>query len=282
MTARSVAGHDPEWFCALLDTASDVYFRYAFLPKRRFVYLSPSIRLLTGHSSEDFYADPALCVGLITREDRRLLRQILRARRGVVLTLRLVRHGALVPIELRTVAVIRDRQVVAIEGVARLAASVTSPAETPRAGSASSISLTADSKPVQQRLASLMYQVHDLLHRVLPPSNHALEPGRLLQLGNLVLDLERLTVAESGAPVTLTSREVLVLRYLLQRMGRVVTRQQLLADVWGYSYTGDDRTVDVHVSRLRRKLPSLRNRLVAIKHVGYRLDEEPSAQIANC
>ena len=76
---------------------------------------------------------------------------------------------------------------------------------------------------------------------------------------------------------------MLVLRYLLKRPGRVVTRQQLLTDVWGYRYTGDDRTVDVHISRLRRKLPSLGNRLVAIKHVGYRLDVDAGrARIANC
>jgi DNA-binding response OmpR family regulator len=51
----------------------------------------------------------------------------------------------------------------------------------------------------------------------------------------------------------------------------------LLTDVWNYSYAGDDRTVDVHISRLRRKLPSLRPHLVAIKQVGYRLDGSPAA-----
>lgn len=126
-----------------------------------------------------------------------------------------------------------------------------------------------------------MYEVHDLLHRVLPPATTT-QSGSQLKLDGLALDLERLTVTDAGIRVSLTSREVLVLRYLLQRVGRVVTRHQLLTDVWGYSYTGDDRTVDVHISRLRRKLPSLRHHLVAIKHVGYRLDSEQSAQIANC
>ena len=75
----------------------------------------------------------------------------------------------------------------------------------------------------------------------------------------------------------LTSRELMVLRYLVLRPGRVVSRTQLLTDVWGYQYTGDDRTVDVHVSRLRRKLPSLNGRLLGIKHLGYRLDVEQDA-----
>jgi DNA-binding response OmpR family regulator len=98
-----------------------------------------------------------------------------------------------------------------------------------------------------------------------------------------VLDEDGLTVSEEGREVALTPREVLLLRYLLQRPGRVVTRPQLLTVVWGWQYTGDDRTVDVHVSRLRRKLPSLTGRLVAIRNVGYRLDLEelPSVRVAN-
>jgi DNA-binding response OmpR family regulator len=60
----------------------------------------------------------------------------------------------------------------------------------------------------------------------------------------------------------------------------VVTRQQLLTDVWGYTYLGDDRTVDVHISRLRHKLRSLGSRLIAIRHVGYRLDGDTVDQQA--
>jgi DNA-binding response OmpR family regulator len=74
----------------------------------------------------------------------------------------------------------------------------------------------------------------------------------------------------------------MVLRYLLERRGRVVRREQLLADVWSYQYMGDDRTVDVHMSRLRRKLPSLKGRLVALRNIGYRLDDDPDVRVANC
>jgi DNA-binding winged helix-turn-helix (wHTH) protein len=254
------------WFCALLDTASDVYFRYALAPARGFAYVSPSVEALTGRPPADFYADRDLCLTLVAGRDRRLLRRVLRARRGVTLKLTLMRHDVAIPVEVRTVALVRQGRVVAIEGVARLDVA----AEEARPGRSDAAN---NDQPVQQRLAALMYEVHDLLHRVLPPAPAAPVAGtHVLRLGSLALDTDRLTVTDSGQPVALTTREVLVLRYLLERPGRIVTRQQFLTDVWAYSYTGDDRTVDVHISRLRRKLPSLREHLATIRNVGYRLD----------
>ena len=58
----------------------------------------------------------------------------------------------------------------------------------------------------------------------------------------------------------LTAKEFLLLQYLLEHRGRVLSRDLLLTDVWGYQYTGGTRTVDVHVRRLREKLPFLRRR----------------------
>ncbi|MEO8484301.1 MAG: winged helix-turn-helix domain-containing protein [Acidobacteriota bacterium] len=261
------------WFCALLDSAADVYFRYALSPTRRLVYVSPSVHALTGHAPEAFYGDPNFCLSLIPSADRRLLRQVLRSRRGRTLGIRFVRHGVEIPIELRTVALVRHRRVVAIEGVARLTI-----------GMPAARGVEAAPEPTQQRLAALMVEVHELLHRVLPHGAPDLQVrdisarARSLRLGDLSLDLDRMIVTESGVVVSLTSREVMVLRYLLQHPGRVVTRRNLLEDVWSYTYTGDDRTVDVHISRLRRKLPSLRGRLVAIRHVGYRLDADEAAE----
>jgi hypothetical protein len=267
-----------EWFCALLDTAPDVYFRYSLTPPRGFAYISPSIRALTGRPAADFYADRNLCLSLVAGSDRPALRRVLRSRRSTTMTIRLVRHDVEIPVELRTVALVRRGRLVAIEGVARLAAGTRS--DPPVAGAIG----TVDLEPVQQRLAALMFDVHDLLHRVLPPACRPAErpAAHVLRLGRLELDANRLTVTESGQPVTLTPREVMVLRYFLERPGRVVTRAQLLSDVWSYVYDGDDRTVDVHVSRLRRKLASLQGRLIAIRNIGYRLDDEPMARVANC
>lgn len=264
MTARSSSPATPDWFRTLLDTAEEVYFRYALEPARGFVYVSPSVTILTGHAAETFYKDPAACVKLIAREDRRLVGQVLRARRNLHLTVRLARAGSLVPIDVRTVPIVRDRRVVAVEGVARVSAS-----------HLAKDALATQPEPTQVRLAALMYEVHELLHRVLPPTGQPERAERKsITIGRMTFDLDRLSVSENGSPVALTSRELMVLRYLLLRPGRVVTREQLLLDVWGHVYTGDDRTIDVHISRLRRKLPSLSGRLVAIKHLGYRVEPD--------
>jgi len=75
--------------------------------------------------------------------------------------------------------------------------------------------------------------------------------------------------------VRLTAKEFLLLQYLLEHRGRVLSRDVLLTDVWGYQYTGGTRTVDVHVRRLREKLPILETALVTVKQFGYRLEETP-------
>lgn len=265
MTTSDTQPPASSWFRPLLDSADDVYFRYSLVPSRGFVYLSPSIEALTGHPSSAFVANPALCLGILPRADRRILFQILRASRGLTSRLTLTRDGVALPVSVRTVAVRHGRRVVAVEGMIR-------------AASAQPDTATEAPLPVEQRLTALLHDVHTLLHQVMPRHSHDAQvaPRRrtVLRVAGLEFDDERLTANEDGRPVDLTSREAMVLRYLLARPGRVITRKQLLEDVWGYHYTGDDRTVDVHVSRLRRKLPSLAARLVAVKHVGYRLDAE--------
>ena len=79
-----------------------------------------------------------------------------------------------------------------------------------------------------------------------------------------------------GRTATLTAKEFLLLEYLLQHRGRVLSRDLLLTDVWGYRYTGGTRTVDVHVRRLREKLPLLASALVTVKQFGYKLLEDPN------
>ena len=93
--------------------------------------------------------------------------------------------------------------------------------------------------------------------------------------GPIIIDTERHTVESNGELVTLTAKEFLLLNYLLNHRGRVLSRDLLLTDVWGYKYTGGTRTVDVHVRRLREKLPALEDALVTVKQFGYKLLEEP-------
>jgi two-component system, OmpR family, alkaline phosphatase synthesis response regulator PhoP len=97
-----------------------------------------------------------------------------------------------------------------------------------------------------------------------------------IRYGAIVVDPETHTVTCGAETVMLTAKEFLLLHYLLQHRGRVLSRDVLLTDVWGYRYTGGTRTVDVHVRRLREKLPPLANALVTIKQFGYKLVEDPA------
>jgi len=93
----------------------------------------------------------------------------------------------------------------------------------------------------------------------------------VLAYGPIELDRERHLVTDGGSPVRLTAKEFLLLEYLLQHRGRVLSRDLLLTDVWGYRYTGGTRTVDVHVRRLREKIPGLGAAIETVKQFGYRL-----------
>ena len=88
-----------------------------------------------------------------------------------------------------------------------------------------------------------------------------------LTLANVVI----VSLAASSGRDAPRGLEFLLLQYLLRNRGRVLSRDVLLTDVWGYSYTGGTRTVDVHVRRLREKLPSLVDALVTVKQFGYKL-----------
>ncbi|MDP9850218.1 response regulator transcription factor [Streptosporangium lutulentum] len=78
-------------------------------------------------------------------------------------------------------------------------------------------------------------------------------PPPVLRIGTLEVDLNRREAAVNGEPLTLTRREFDLLAYLAARADRVVSRKELLTEVWRQSY-GDDQTIDVHLSWLRRKL----------------------------
>ncbi len=110
-------------------------------------------------------------------------------------------------------------------------------------------------------------RVRALLRRAQRP---APVTGRL-SYGPLTVDVDRHVVTADGRDVRLTAKEFLLLQYLLQHRGRVLSRDLLLSDVWDYAYTGGTRTVDVHVRRLREKLPFLTEALVTVKQFGYKL-----------
>jgi two-component system alkaline phosphatase synthesis response regulator PhoP len=123
-------------------------------------------------------------------------------------------------------------------------------------------------KPFSPR--ELTARVAALLRRVQRPPAPA---GSLLTYGPITVDVERHAVHAAGVEIRLTAKEFLLLQYLLEHRGRVLSRDLLLSDVWGYHYTGGTRTVDVHIRRLREKLPLLADAIVTIKQFGYRLEE---------
>jgi DNA-binding response OmpR family regulator len=95
--------------------------------------------------------------------------------------------------------------------------------------------------------------------------------GRVLEYGDVRVDLEQHVVTLEGREVRLTAKEFLLLQYFLEHRGRVLSRDLMLTDVWGYQYTGGSRTVDVHVRRLREKLPVLVDAIETVKQFGYKL-----------
>ncbi len=95
--------------------------------------------------------------------------------------------------------------------------------------------------------------------------------------GSLVMDLSKHEVTADGKEIPLTAKEFGLLEHLIQNPGRVLTRDVLLNAVWGYDYYGTTRTVDVHVRRLKQKIPLLNDAIASVKSLGYKLKElEPA------
>jgi DNA-binding response OmpR family regulator len=95
-----------------------------------------------------------------------------------------------------------------------------------------------------------------------------------LRLGPLAMNTETYQVFIGGRLLDLTYKEFELLRFLIQRTGRVFTRTELLSEVWGYNFYGGTRTVDVHVRRLRAKLgPESEALIQTVRGVGYRAAE---------
>jgi DNA-binding response OmpR family regulator len=126
-------------------------------------------------------------------------------------------------------------------------------------------------------LRELVARVHALLRRAerLPASDDEGGPGEPLQIGTLAIDPAGRRTHLRGEEIQLTPTEFALLEHLARRPGVVVSREQLLADVWNYADGSGPRTVDSHVAALRRKLgPGI---VRTSRGVGYALEEEPGA-----
>src|SRR4026207_1446214 len=117
---------------------------------------------------------------------------------------------------------------------------------------------------------ALVARVKALLRRV---DRSRQEAQVSYQYGKLSMDLNRHEVTVQGKDVPLTAKEFGLLEHLLRHPGRVLTREVLLNQVWGYDYFGTTRTVDVHVRRLKQKIPLLDEAILSVKSLGYKLKE---------
>ena len=106
---------------------------------------------------------------------------------------------------------------------------------------------------------------------VLRRANRITVANAFLEVGPIQIDVESHHVTLDGCDIRLTAKEFLLLKYFAEHQGRVLSRDVLLSDVWGYRYTGGTRTVDVHVRHLREKMPVLSHSLVTVKQFGYKL-----------
>lgn len=96
-----------------------------------------------------------------------------------------------------------------------------------------------------------------------------------LRFGNLVINPTRREVTLNTAPLSLKPKEYELLLHLAERRGRMLTRESILKEVWGWDFTGDSRTVDVHVRWLRQKIeenPAEPQRIVTVRGGGYRFE----------
>jgi len=123
-------------------------------------------------------------------------------------------------------------------------------------------------KPFSPR--ELVLRVRKLVERRQKPESKADN----FQVGDLVLDIPRHLVTVAGKRIDLTATEFKLLTTLMQRRGRVQSRDQLLQDVWQYDNVIDTRTVDTHMRRLREKLGRAARYLDTVRGVGYRFAEE--------
>lgn len=118
--------------------------------------------------------------------------------------------------------------------------------------------------------AELVARVRAVLRRT-----DGAQPAEIVQVGAVVVDLGRQEIRVDGQPVEFTAREFALLRFLAERPGLAMSRQQILDGVWGHDWFGDARTVDVHIAQVRKKVGAACV-IATVRGIGYRL--EPHGQ----
>lgn len=123
-------------------------------------------------------------------------------------------------------------------------------------------------KPFSTR--ELLLRIKAVLRRVQPE----MAAGKIIRVGSIAIDTERHIVTIDNSETILTTTEFKLLLTLAERLGRLQSRELLLKDVWGYNYSGDTRTVDTHITRLRTKLGDAGGMIKTIRGFGYKMETE--------
>lgn len=117
------------------------------------------------------------------------------------------------------------------------------------------------------------FEALELLARIEVVLRRAGKMQNAVTYKDICVDISRHTVTRGGKNVSLTPKEFDVLVFFLNNTDIAVTRERLLSAVWGYDFEGESRTVDIHIQQIRKKL-GLRENLVTIPKLGYRLESE--------
>lgn len=116
------------------------------------------------------------------------------------------------------------------------------------------------------------FEALELLARIEVVLRRQGKMSSVLTYGSLRVDPDKHEITENGVPIALTPKEFDMLVFFMQHVDVAVTREQLLQNIWGYSFIGETRTVDMHVRQLRKKL-HLSDALITIPKLGYRLEK---------
>lgn len=117
-------------------------------------------------------------------------------------------------------------------------------------------------------MMEMVSRIKAVLRRTAP------KQAKVISYGGITLDESKHTVTLNKTPVALTLKEYEILRLFMENPGQVFTRETLLSDIWGIDFTGETRTVDVHIGTLRTKLAEAGDMIETVRGVGYKMEEK--------
>jgi len=117
-------------------------------------------------------------------------------------------------------------------------------------------------------MMEMVSRIKAVLRRTAP------KQSKVISYGGITLDEGKHTVTVNKTPVSLTLKEYEILKLLIDNPGQVFTREILLSDIWGIDFTGETRTVDVHIGTLRTKLAEAGDLIETVRGVGYKMEEK--------